>query len=68
MNRKLPNLLGVEPHRIVDLTVEGRDLYTSALPFSIEHVRQKGLAKAGDIGLVINVGCGLQVGCAVYYF
>lgn len=68
MNRKLPNLLGVEPHRIVDLSEEGRDLYTSSLSFSIEHVRQKGLAKAGDIGLVINVASGLQVGCAVYYF
>jgi 3-oxoacyl-[acyl-carrier-protein] synthase III len=68
MNSCLANLLGIEPHRVVDLAREGSDLYTSSLAFSLTHVRQRGLAEAGDIGLIINVASGIQVGCAVYYF
>lgn len=68
MNKQLPNLLGIEPHRVVDLAIEGRDLYTSTLPFSIEHARRTGQIKPGDIGLIISVASGIQVGCAIYYF
>ncbi|MDP7268040.1 MAG: amino acid adenylation domain-containing protein [Pirellulales bacterium] len=68
MNHQLANLLGIEPHRVVDLAVEGRDLYTSAMSYSFEHARKAKLVKPGDIGLVINVASGIQVGCATYYY
>ena len=68
INRRLANVLGIEPQRIVDLATEGEDLYTSSLAYSMEYVLQHGLASAGDIGLIINVTSGIQVGCATYYF
>tara|TARA_Y100001933_G_scaffold263432_1_gene324772 strand:- start:21215 stop:26581 length:5367 start_codon:yes stop_codon:yes gene_type:complete len=68
MNSKLPNLLGVEPHRIVDVAREGADLFTSALPYSLEYLQREKKSHSGKIGLIIHVASGLQVGCAVYYF
>ena len=41
MNSKLPNLLGVEPHRFVDVSREEADLFTSALPYSLEYLQKK---------------------------
>ena len=68
MNSKLPNLLGVEPHRFVDVAREDADLFTSALPYSLEYLQREKSTQPGKIGLVIHVASGLQVGCAVYYF
>ena len=68
MNSKLPNLLGVEPHRFIDVSREEADLFTSALPYSLEYLQREKRAKPGQIGLVIHAASGLQVGCAVYYF
>jgi 3-oxoacyl-[acyl-carrier-protein] synthase III len=45
-----------------------RDLYTSALPYAFQYVQEQQLVQPGDIGLIINVGAGIQVGCATYYF
>src|SRR5947209_4737662 len=44
------------------------DLFTSSLPYALEHVREQHLVEPGDIGLIINAGSGIQVGCAIYYF
>jgi 3-oxoacyl-[acyl-carrier-protein] synthase III len=44
------------------------DLHTSSLPYTLRQVRERQLARPGDIGLVITVGSGIQVGCATYYF
>ena len=52
----------------VELVSEGKDLFTSSLPCSLHEIETRDLAKPGDIGLVINVGAGLQVGCATYCF
>ena len=68
MNSKLPNLLGVEPHRFVDVSRENADLFTSALPYSLEYLQREKRNQHGKIGLVIHAASGLQVGCAVYYF
>jgi hypothetical protein len=43
------------------------DLFTSSLPYALEHVREQHLVEPGDIGLIINAGSGIQVGCAIYY-
>ena len=68
MNSKLPNLLGVEPHRFVDVAREEADLFTSALPYSLEYLQKEKRANPGQVALVIHAASGLQVGCAVYYF
>ncbi|MEE2781457.1 MAG: amino acid adenylation domain-containing protein [Planctomycetota bacterium] len=68
MNAKLPNVLGVEPHRFVDVARPKADLFTSALPYSLEYLQREKLAKPGQVGLVIHAASGLQVGCAIYYF
>ena len=68
MNSKLPNLLGVEPHRFVDVSRENADLFTSALPYSLEYLQREKRTQPGQIGLVIHAASGLQIGCAVYYF
>ena len=45
----------------------GGDL-SSSLPCSLRAALDQGVVKNGDIGLMISVGSGIQVGAAVYYF
>ncbi|HTI15424.1 MAG TPA: amino acid adenylation domain-containing protein [Dictyobacter sp.] len=63
----LSNKLEVERERLVDVHAT-HDLFTSSLPYTLQQVQKQQLAKPGDIGLIINVGAGIQVGCATYYF
>ncbi len=65
---RLGHRLEIPRERFVDLTGDGKDWLTSALPYSMHEVETRQRARPGDIGLVINVGSGLQVGCAIYYF
>jgi 3-oxoacyl-[acyl-carrier-protein] synthase III len=44
------------------------DYFTSSTPVAMAHIIDNRLAKPGDIGLLINVGAGLQVACALYRF
>lgn len=64
---RLAEALHVECDRFVDLAVDGRSLSCSSLAHSFSSVVREGVA-AGDVGLVISVGSGLQVGAAAYYF
>jgi amino acid adenylation domain-containing protein len=64
----LSGVLKIPREIIVDLTGHGKDLFTSAVPCTLDEVQARGLVQSGDIGLVISVGSGLQVGCAIYYF
>jgi 3-oxoacyl-[acyl-carrier-protein] synthase III len=52
----------------VDIAHAGNDLYTSSLPYTLQHVREQNLVQSGDVGLIITAGSGIQVGCATYYF
>ena len=63
----LADALRVERDRIVDLAVDGRSLSSSCLAHAFLQIPASGVA-SGDIGLMINVGSGLQVGAATYYF
>jgi amino acid adenylation domain-containing protein len=63
----LSRKLEIERDRFVDVGAE-RDLFTSSLPYTLERVHKQRRVKAGDIGLIINVGAGIQIGCASYYF
>lgn len=64
---KLGTMLEVERDKIVDVQAK-RDLFTSSIPYTLQYAQQHGLARPGDIGLIITVGSGIQVGCATYYF
>jgi len=63
----LSETLNVERGKFVDVHAE-HDLYTSSTAYALQRVREKGLAKSGDIGLIVEVGAGIQVACATYHF
>lgn len=60
--------LGVSPGKVVDVVNGGGDLYSSSLPFALQPSLGGEPAREGDIGLIIAVGSGIQVGCASYHF
>ena len=64
----LSDEMNLSRDKFVDIAHAGHDLYTSSLAYALEHVREQHLVRGGDIGLIINVGSGIQVGCATYYF
>jgi len=64
---RLADALHVESGRFVDLAVDGRSLSSSSLAHSFLNIPGADVA-AGDVGLMISVGSGLQVGAAIYYF
>ncbi|MFP6694983.1 MAG: 3-oxoacyl-[acyl-carrier-protein] synthase III C-terminal domain-containing protein, partial [Pirellulales bacterium] len=67
-NMYLAKELGIVADKVVDLPHERGDLFTSSVVYGMQAAAEKGLAKKGDVGLIITVGSGIQVGCATYYF
>jgi amino acid adenylation domain-containing protein len=67
-NMNLAQALGIATEKMVDLPHDRGDLFTSSPVYGIEAAQNRGVAKPGDVGLVINVGSGIQIGCATYYF
>lgn len=65
---QLSESLNLPLEKFIDVVGEGPDLFTSSLPYAITHAQEKGIVKKGDIGLIIAVGSGIQVGCAIYHF
>jgi len=63
----LSEILKVSREKFVDVQAQ-HDLFTSSLAYSLKHAQEQQMVKPGNIGLIINVGSGLQVGCAIYYF
>jgi amino acid adenylation domain-containing protein len=51
----------------VDLPTDA-DPFTSALPYGLQQAWRRNLVKAGDIGLIVGAGSGVEVGCATYRF
>ncbi len=64
----LSDEMNLSRDKFVDIAHAGHDLYTSSLAYALQHVREQHLVRGGDIGLIISVGSGIQVGCATYYF
>lgn len=64
----LSDALNVPRDRFVEVRGHDGDLYTSSLPFAFETLQRDQHARAGDIGLIISAGSGVEVGCALYYF
>ena len=65
---RLSEELNLPQEKFMDAVGEGPDLFSSSLPYALEHAYKEGLVKPGDTGLMISVGSGLQVGCAIYHF
>ena len=65
---EIASLLQVDINRCIDVTREDGDLFTASLPTAMNHLLENGLAKPGQKALIINVGSGIQVGCAAYTF
>jgi 3-oxoacyl-[acyl-carrier-protein] synthase III len=38
------------------------------VPYALDHALRHQLVSPGDIGLIVSVGSGVQVGCATYRF
>ncbi|MFD3706628.1 amino acid adenylation domain-containing protein [Nocardia sp. NPDC058658] len=60
--------IGVDRARLVDVVDGGPDLYTSSIPAALRHCAETGAAGPRDLGVIIAVGAGVQVGCALYHF
>jgi 3-oxoacyl-[acyl-carrier-protein] synthase III len=59
--------LNVDAGKVVDATRDGPNLFTASFPYALMEASRKG-ATSGDLGLVIDVGAGIQVAAAVYAF
>jgi 3-oxoacyl-[acyl-carrier-protein] synthase III len=67
-NARLARALGIPFDRMVDLGAEKLDYFGNSLPFSLRYAVEKLRVQPGDVGLIVNVASGVQVGCASYYF
>jgi 3-oxoacyl-[acyl-carrier-protein] synthase III len=60
--------LGFSEDNVIDVTSQDLDLATSATPLAIQAAQANARLTAGDLGLIVNVGSGVQVACALYQF
>ena len=65
---RLRDALSGSHAKFVDLARDHNDPYSSTFAFTLQYASEQGWVQRGDIGLIINVGSGIQVGCATYYF
>ena len=63
---RLADRLGIDETRIVELSLDGKDPFTSAIPLALRRVRADRLASSGSMTLLVEVGAGLTVACALY--
>lgn len=64
---ELAKRIDIDRSLFVELRGE-TDPFTSSVPFGLQHAWRHGLVEPGDVGLIITVGSGLQVGCTTYRF
>jgi 3-oxoacyl-[acyl-carrier-protein] synthase III len=57
--------LNIPRRRVADVTLAGRNLYTSGLPCLLERCTQAGGGSQGRLGLAVSAGPGINVGCAL---
>jgi amino acid adenylation domain-containing protein len=64
---ELADRIQIPASRFVDRPTDA-DPFTSAVPYGLAHAWRQNLVKAGDIGLIVSAGSGIDVGCATYRF
>lgn len=57
---------GFAPDQVVNIASGDGDLLTSSVPFALKHIRDHNLAPPGSLALLLAVGAGIQVRCALY--
>jgi 3-oxoacyl-[acyl-carrier-protein] synthase III len=65
---RISERLNIVRDRFIDIAQDGKDLFTSSIAYAFGAARDEQRVEPGDVGLVISVGAGIQVGCATYYF
>lgn len=65
---RLSQAMGLSKDLFVDVTKGRKDLFTSSIAYGMQQMKEDGQGKPGDIALIIGVGSGVQVGCALYHF
>jgi len=63
---RLSETVRISRDKFVDVALGGKDLFTNSLAYSLQCANSK--VMPGDIGLIISVGSGVQIGCAIYHF
>lgn len=66
--RRFADLLAISPTRLIDVSSDGSDRYTSSIPLALDRLRRDRRPRPGDLGLLVCAGAGIQVGCALYRF
>lgn len=66
--RRLADAIQIPVEKFVVPAGGARDAFTSSLAQGFMQARQEGRCAPGTIGLVLGVGAGIQVGCAIYRF
>ncbi|WP_199256264.1 non-ribosomal peptide synthetase [Mycolicibacterium mengxianglii] len=64
---ELAGRIHIDRARFIDIAGPA-DPFTSSVPFGLDTAMRQGLARSGDIALIVTVGSGLQVGCTTYRF
>jgi 3-oxoacyl-[acyl-carrier-protein] synthase III len=64
LRKRLP----VSPDIVVDAALGDQDLFTSSLAYSLQELHKVHPPAAGDIGIMLGVGAGIQTGAVPYYF
>lgn len=59
--------LRIPSSRFVDLPADA-DPFSSSMAYGLQRAWRNTLVRSGDIGLIVSVGSGVQVGCATYRF
>jgi 3-oxoacyl-[acyl-carrier-protein] synthase III len=65
---RLADALQIPQERVVHPPRADGNLYTSSLAYALKSVSQSDRVHPGDVGLIVGVGSGIQVGCATYHF
>jgi 3-oxoacyl-[acyl-carrier-protein] synthase III len=65
---RLGERLGFDKARVVDVSSQRGDLFTSSIPYALQRAQEQQRIGPGEIGLLIAVSAGIQVGCALYHF
>jgi 3-oxoacyl-[acyl-carrier-protein] synthase III len=65
---RLGETLRVPQERMIHPPRDAADMHTSSLAFAVKRLRETKRVRAGEIGLIIGIAPGIQVGCATYRF
>lgn len=65
---KLSKRMNITKDKFIDISPAGKDYFTSSMVYALRYAFEHNMVEAGDIGLIINVGTGIQIGCSTYYF